>query len=100
MNPATLIFVAAALLGSADAQPNGARQPGGWNCDAPEETAGALALDGYRLARHEKAANGQDIQVWKNRVPRKWRKPDRDDYIRVQHTEHEDCVIVEKSNNG
>jgi hypothetical protein len=77
--------------------PNLARRKGGWNCDSHVATADALGLDGYRLIRRIPAPRGQFVEVWKNVVPRYARKPDRDDFIRVQHSAREDCVIVEKS---
>lgn len=75
--------------------PNGARKGDGWNCDTHEANVAALGLEGYRLAGHEKAANGQDIEVWRNIAPRESRPPDRSDVIRVQRSAMEDCVIVE-----
>lgn len=78
-------------------QPNGARQGDGWNCDSHGGMADSLGLEGYRLVQHEKSANGQDIEIWRNITPPEARKPGRDDIIRVQHSANEDCVIVESN---
>ena len=79
---------------------NGARHGDGWNCDTHEGIANSLGLEGYRFVERDKAANGQDVEIWKNSVARDERKPGRDDVIRVQHSVTEDCVIVEKDANG
>ncbi|RNJ63779.1 MAG: hypothetical protein EDM03_05220 [Porphyrobacter sp. IPPAS B-1204] len=73
-----------------------AREDGGYNCTTHEGMASELKKEQYRPTGKLLEVVGYKVEVWENLVPDGDRRPDRDRFAYVRHTDEEDCLIRTK----
>lgn len=70
-----------------------ARQDNGANCATHQAIAAELKKEQYYRTRQTRRIAGYLVEVWENFVPDEERRPDRDRFVYVRHTDTEDCLI-------